>query len=29
MVEKLKARSAKLTEERRVTAARVGRKLGV
>ena len=29
MVEKLKARSAKLTEERRVTAARVGKKLGV
>ena len=29
MIEKLKTRSAKLTEERRVTAARVGKKLGV
>ena len=29
MIEKLKARAAKLTEERRVTAARVGKKLGV
>jgi cyclohexyl-isocyanide hydratase len=29
ILERLKARSAKLTEERRVTAARVGKKLGV
>ena len=29
VLERLKARSAKLTEERRVTAARVGKKLGV
>jgi cyclohexyl-isocyanide hydratase len=29
MLERLKARSAKLTEERRVTAARAGKKLGV
>jgi hypothetical protein len=29
MLDRLKTRAAKLTEERRVTATRVGKKLGV